>query len=140
MKIFKCCVKGNNDREQIRFVPATEYNLWNYLMKNKHKIEVMKKEPMLWVNESEFKQKENIYSCMNHEKVIKITIYLFSMDEEITIPAIRFFADDDYLQLKPIVMSHFQEKEIEDIVEEKGYCVDANSKLIKAARQAVLNR
>ena len=126
MKIVRCVVRNlTTQKQQIRFIPLSEYKLWEHLLKERHRIEVIKKQTMLWISKEEYSMNKGIYSKMSKENVIKITLYLFSKEEEeeMLIPVIRFLSEEEYPKIKPIFLSHYQGQNIERIIEEEGYCI-----------------
>ena len=132
MKLVKCVVKNlETQKQQTRFIPLLEFNLWEHLLRNKHKIEVVEKQTIIWVDKEEYERKKNIYSKFFQEEVMKITLYLFSKEEEMLIPVIRFLSKEDYPELKAILLSHYQGQDTENLVEEEGYCVSIDDKLLK---------
>ena len=136
MKLVKCEVKNPiSQKIQVRYIPLSEFELWEHLLKERHKIEVLNKRTMIWVDTKEYENNKGIYSRFFQEGVTKITLYLASKEDEMFIPVIRFLPKDNYQQLKSILLSHYQGQEIENIIEEDGHYINAEDRLVKAGRK-----
>ena len=98
-------------------------------------MEVLNKRAMIWVDTKEYEDKKGIYSKFIQEDVVKITLYLVSEEDEMSVCVIRFLPKYNCQQLKSILLSHYQGQDIENIAEESGHDINAGDRLVKAGRK-----
>ena len=77
-KLIRCSVSSQDGIPTARFIEVEVFKLWHYMMKNKHGLVVSDISLCLWVNEEEFKQKEELYARSGEvDSVHRIVISIF---------------------------------------------------------------
>ena len=61
VQLVKCLVKNKDHESSHRLIEKNNYDLWCFLMREKHQIEIIESELCLWLCRSEFHLKEEIY-------------------------------------------------------------------------------
>jgi hypothetical protein len=62
VQLIKCLVKNKDQVSSHRIIEKSNYDLWRFLMQEKHQIKIIESELCLWLCRSEFNLKEALYS------------------------------------------------------------------------------
>lgn len=108
-KIVRCIVYkgGDSASGSVRYVPFDIFHLWKHLMVEKHGFEVTDVCPSLWFDVD---GDPNVnYAEANYEKVIRITLWLYSEEAGMFREIRRYFPSEDYEKIKQKFLSHFED-------------------------------
>jgi hypothetical protein len=131
VKLVRCLVDKSDScpsGPEIRFVPQTEFDLWKYMVTRQYSFTVSDEKVYLYISRQEYEAQEALYSRLPQVAVNKITLYFFLKADQVLVPVIRFFPQEQYPSIKPVFLSHFKHfedrthatKVLEEIVEEEG--------------------
>jgi hypothetical protein len=113
---------------EIRFIPQGEFDLWKFMVTRQYSFTVSDEKIYLYISRREYEAHEALYSRLPQVAVNKITLYFFLKADQILVPVIRFFPQEQYQAIKSVFLSHFKHfqdrthatKVLEEIVEEEG--------------------
>ena len=127
--------EGKQSVSDVRYVPLVEYDLWKFLMSQRHNFAIKEEEYTIWIDEEEYEKKKGLYPDKNLEFVNRIIVYLFAKSDNMIFSVNRYFPKKNYDKVKQTFLSHLaksnkQEQSrpkrditIDRIVEIEGYCV-----------------
>jgi hypothetical protein len=110
-KLVRCEIKNCKGEPSTRWVEMYSFKLWRYMMVHKHKIEISKSQPSMWMRESDFQEKQ---STLEHSgriaRVDGIVVSIFHKNNNFVEKIIRF-SDREYSgKFKEILLSHVTEE------------------------------
>ena len=106
-KLIRCSVSSQDGIPTARFIEVEVFKLWHYMMKNKHGLGISDISLCLWVNEEEFKQKEELYTRSGKvDSVHRIVISIFDSRNGFSHMTSRYVLDQDVNKVKSILLSH----------------------------------
>jgi hypothetical protein len=107
VKIVRCRVSrpSGEPGESIRYVPLDVFDLWRFLMKEKHGFRVETDCVSLWFDIDG--DPHVTYSDRNYDKVVRIKLRVYSTEEEMFREVVRYFPAEDYERIKPHFLSHY---------------------------------
>jgi len=107
-KIVRCQVsrvRAGEREESVRYVPLDVYDLWKLLMTHKHGFQVGQECLSLWFD---IDGDPNVtYSDSNYEKVVKLSLSVYSDSDGMFRRITRYFPAVSYGQIKPHFLSHY---------------------------------
>lgn len=108
-KIVRCIVSkiGSPQSGSVRYVPFDVFHLWKHLMVERHGFEVTDVCPSLWFDVDD--DPNVTYSELNYEKVVRITLRLYSEEAGMLREVTRYFPLEDYEKIKERFLSHFED-------------------------------
>ena len=59
--LIRCTVVNGHGETSTRYVPASEFGLWQYVMVNRHHIEVVRAAVGLWVADAEYQRNDRLF-------------------------------------------------------------------------------
>jgi hypothetical protein len=131
MKLLKCWVRSRSNEEaplQRRYVPLEEFELWRYMMENRHNLTIVDCKTLLWIETQVFDEKRSFYGVFPREKVIKIGILVPSPFAHTYYPAIRYYPEDEHEKNKKRFLGHmvlrYGEGVLSTLSEVEGWCLD----------------
>ena len=113
---------------EIRFIPQTEFDLWKFMITRQYQFLVSEEMIYMYISRREYEAHEALYSRLPQVAVNKITLYFFLKADQILVPVVRFFPQEQYPAIKPVFLNHFKDfedrnhvtKVLEEIIEEEG--------------------
>ncbi len=106
-KLIRCNVSSVNGVPTVRFIEFEVFKLWQYMMLNKHKLTISDISLCLWVNEIEFKQKEELYTRSGEiESVHRIAVSIFDSKNGFSHVSSRYALDQDVNKVRGLLLSH----------------------------------
>lgn len=106
-QLVKCRVTNKHQSESFRLIERSNFDLWRYLVVNKHHITVTQPSLCLWVNQEEYEAKQEIYSRAGLvEAACRITLLAFDDIERDYTSVRRYTLADDATTVEQILISH----------------------------------
>jgi len=112
-KIVKCLVQKKDDPDQSktpRFVPLDIFEVWKFLMKEKHGFHVSDEVTSLWFERNA--ASESSYAGIEYEPVTQVEIFYFSGSDGMLHQQIRYFSSSDeeeYEGVRDAFLSHYKD-------------------------------
>ena len=120
-KLIRCKLTGTGGQAQTRLVEFELFKLWQFMMQSKHSFDVSDLTMCLWVNEADFKAKQNLYERSGELLAVdKITVSIFDQRNGFTHVTNRFALTDDTDHVKQILLSHVPKT----LVDSKDFTLD----------------
>jgi hypothetical protein len=105
-QLIKCLVQNTQEQSSFRLIERDCFNLWHYLVSNKHGIRLLETALCMWVSASEFRAKEAIYRRAGTVEAAN-RLMLLVFDEPGNFGnTIRYVPQADSPQLEKILISH----------------------------------
>lgn len=106
-KLVRCEIRREGDQGEptVRYVPQEIYGLWEYLMRTKHRFEVVHEVASLWVDHDE--TPEAAFGEYQYEPVTEVTLLRWSTRDEMFTRDSRYFNTDECARLKGLFLSHY---------------------------------
>ena len=105
-QLIKCLVQNNQQQSSFRLIERDYFNLWHYLVSNKHGITLLETTLCMWVSTEEFKAKEAIYRRAGSVEAAN-RLMLMVFDESGNFGnTTRYVPHDDCAHLESILISH----------------------------------
>ncbi len=106
-QLVKCRVINQSQDESFRFIERSNFDLWRYLIVNKHHITVAQSSLCLWVNQDEYSAKEEIYARAGLvETACRITLLAFDELEHDYTSIRRYTLAQDATTVEQLLISH----------------------------------
>ena len=106
-KLIRCHVSSTGGVPSARFIEFEVFKLWQYMMTTKHNLDITDISLCLWVNEAEFKQKEELYMRSGGiESVHRIAVSIFDSNNGFSHETNRYALDQDVNKVKGLLQSH----------------------------------
>ena len=114
-KLIRCNVIGKAGSDSVRMVELENFRLWEYLMTNKHGLQVHNLFLCLWVCEEEYIENENVYSHAGKaDQVNHIVVELYDDEYGFTNTINRFVPDEETDKVVKIHTSHIPKSVLDD--------------------------
>ena len=106
-KLVRCDILNERKETSTRLVEADTFELWSYLMTEKHGLQVSNPTLCLWVSMAEYQENEAIFASAGEiERVDRILLDLFDSDYGFSQTSIRYALHDETEKLVQILKSH----------------------------------
>jgi hypothetical protein len=109
-KIVRCTVSprgGKTGQSTARYVPLEIFELWRHLMTRRHGFEVNDDCTSLWFDIDGDPHVN--YSDSNYEKVVRISLWIYSEEDGMFTRVTRYFPLEAYPDIKPRFLAHYAE-------------------------------
>lgn len=137
IKLVRCTLgkEGDDirdDGDNVRYVPLEEFNLWSFLMEQKHGFKIKKKEASLWFDDDVYEDWQKNYQEERLERVKELVINWYSPEDDAVLPIRRYISEKDFERVKDILMNHYpdtvvyegkSEFTMKEVEERQGYFV-----------------
>jgi hypothetical protein len=107
--------------EAVRYIPLSEFELWRYLMENRHGRQVSVEEVSIWVAEESGTWNSG-FTAEDLQPVVRLRLERPGPDG-VPIPMERFFPAETYPQAQEALLSHFEESPCRVLAATPGYFV-----------------
>ena len=120
--MVRCHLDGGDERPGIalRYIPATEFELWRHLMESRHARTVTVEEVSIWVTDDGEEAHETIVEAL--EPVLRIE-FEKKGDDGVLMPVRRFFPAETYPEAQAALLAHFDPRHRWSVVATPGYFV-----------------
>jgi hypothetical protein len=109
-KVVRCRVQKNGSGpavQSIRYVPLDVFDLWKHLMTCRHGFEILEEQVSLWFD---IDGDPNVsYSDADYEKVLRLSMYVYSDRDHMYRKVVRYFPESDYSGIRSTFLSHYDE-------------------------------
>ncbi len=106
-QLIKCRVTNREKNESFRLIERSNFDLWRYLVVNKHHIAVSHSSLCLWVSQGEYHAKEEIYCRAGLvEAACRLTLLAFDENEHDYSSSRRYTLEPDVPTIESILISH----------------------------------
>ena len=112
-KIVKCFVRNrgaDGSSRSSRFVPLDLFNLWKFLMEERHRFEIVEPVTSLWFEKGA--TSESSYAGIDYEPVQQVELFYFSENDGMLHQEIRYFPSSDpekYRMIREAFVSHYRD-------------------------------
>jgi hypothetical protein len=133
--LVRCRLDGLDEGETLRYVPLNEFELWRYMMENRHSRNVQVENVSLWIAE----RSAWWNSGYAEEELVPVLRLRFERPRENGVREVveRFFPAETYPQAQEALLSHFGgPPRLRLIGAIPGYFVPPESGRVPAARPA----
>lgn len=126
-QLIKCLVQNNQQQTSYRLIERDYFNLWHYLVSNKHGLTLLETSLCMWVSTPEFEAKEAIYRRAGAvEAANRLMLMVFDETGNFA-NTVRYVPHADSSQLEQILISHVPDIQREDgqysLQKDHGYLV-----------------
>jgi hypothetical protein len=104
-KLVKCEVRKKDSPPSVRYVPCEVFDLWQYLMTEKHGFSIDRPVSSLWMDEDE--ALGVVSSGDEVEQVDEVVLLLYEEERGMFKRICRYFLSSESEQLKQNLVSHF---------------------------------
>lgn len=106
-KLVRCEIRreGEQGEPSVRYVPQEIFGLWEYLMRTRHRFEVVHEVASLWVDRDDTPQAA--YGEYQYEPVTEVTLLRWSSKDEMFTRVSRYFQTEECSKLKTLLLSHY---------------------------------
>jgi len=111
-KIVKCFVRRTDEppaSQSSRFVPLDIFNLWKFLMEERHLFEVSEPVTSLWFEKGA--ASESSYAGIEYEPVTQVELFYFAEEDGMLHQEVRYFPSDErdsFERIKDAFVSHYR--------------------------------
>ncbi|MCZ6887415.1 MAG: hypothetical protein O7H39_02885 [Gammaproteobacteria bacterium] len=119
--LIRCCIVNESGEKSVRFVERTHFQLWQYMMANKHHISVDEAAICLWIPQKEYNGQATLFSHAGPtEPVDRINIGVFDKSTGVVNVTQRFVPTADTELVRGILIKRVPQELIgtEDFVAE----------------------
>jgi len=110
IQLIKCLVENKDQQSSYRLIEKSNFDLWSFLMNTKHHIKIQEKSLCLWLSESEFKSKEEIYRRAGDITAAnKLQLMMYDNYGNFS-NTCRYVPESDTQAVREILISHLPEK------------------------------
>lgn len=110
-QLVKCRVLNNRNQTSFRLIERDYFELWHYLVSNKHGIKLLETSLCMWVSSSEFLAKEAIYRRAGAvENANRLMLMVFD-DTGNFANTVRYVPEQDSEQLEQILLNHVPDQQ-----------------------------
>ena len=124
LPMVRCRLDGSDDSSNVRYVPASEFELWRHFMSTQHSRPVTVDEVSVWRPESPAMLDDDI-DPETLEPVLRISFDKPGPEGSI-VPVVRFLPSETYPEAKEALLGHFDEECRETLEETPGYFLAAS--------------
>ena len=105
-QLIKCRVQNNQQQSSFRLIERDYFDLWHYLVSNKHGLTLLETALCMWVSNAEFQAKEAIYRRAGAvEAANRLMLMVFDETGNFA-NTVRYVPQADSDQLEQILVSH----------------------------------
>jgi hypothetical protein len=123
LALVRCRLDGSEESSNLRYVPASEFDLWRHFMSTQHGRPVMVDEVSVWLPESPAILEANI-DVEKLEPVLRVRFEKPAPEGSSTIvPVVRFLSLETYPEAKEALLGHFDADCRGTLEETPGYFV-----------------
>ena len=109
-KMVRCFLEKVGNRT-LRFIPFHEFELWKYMMQNKHGFLVTDVSVSIWVDFDEYERLNAIYEqAADGEAVLQLIFFVYSDQEAMHYQVVRYVPMAQSDTVKEILLKHFAPK------------------------------
>lgn len=109
-KLIRCNVSNQDGTGSTRYIEFDVFKFWQYMMGHKHGLKVTDLSLCLWVDNADYKQKEDIYVRSGTiTSVSQIIVSIFDRKNGFSHTSSRFVPEKDVDKVREILMSHIPE-------------------------------
>ena len=123
LPMVRCHLDRSEDSHNVRYVPASEFELWRHFMSTQHSRPVTVDEVSVWRPESPEMLDDEI-DPETLEPVLRVR-FEKSGPEGLIVPVVRFFPCETYPEAKEALLGHFDKDCRETLEETPGYFLAA---------------
>jgi hypothetical protein len=106
VQLIKCLVENKDQDSSHRLIEKSNYDLWCFLMSEKHQIKILKSELCLWLCRNEFNLKEEIYQRAGEiSKANKLLLRMYDNHGNFN-NICRYTQEADSQAVKEILIKH----------------------------------
>lgn len=112
-KIVKCLVRNKDDKDApptSRYVPLEIFNLWKFLMEERHSFDISGPVTSLWFEKGA--ASESSYAGIEYEPVNQVELFYFSDNDGMLHQEVRYFPSSDpagYNRIKEAFAAHYRD-------------------------------
>lgn len=127
-RLLRCEVVNRSGDGSIRYVELEQFQLWQFMMRTRHGIEVRALQLGLWFDSLEyFQHAASFVHGGSAEEVTRITVSVFNPLHHYILDIDRYAPSQDSATVKEILVSHLADADFDrenlDLVERPGVCV-----------------
>ena len=120
LAMVRCRLDGSLDSANVRYVPASQFDLWQHFMSSQHGRSVEVDEVSAWLPESP----EILKSQIDLERLEPVVRVRFERDAASgSVPVVRFLSYETYPEARAALLGHFDERCQASLEETPGYFV-----------------
>jgi hypothetical protein len=123
LPMVRCRLDGSDDSSNLRYVPASEFDLWRHFMSTQHSRPVTVDEVSVWRPEGPEILGDDI-DPETLEPVLRVSFDKPGPEGSI-VPVVRFLPIETYPEAKEALLAHFDDECRETLEETPGYFVAA---------------
>ncbi len=103
--LVRCMVRNRDAEISVRFVEHSLYRLWQYMMVNKHNIEVEDASVCLWLPEAELQAQSQLFQRSGEvDSVQRISFAVYDKDSGLCNTLQRFVANSDSSRVQELLL------------------------------------
>ncbi len=113
-KLVRCRVSKRNGsaagHPTSRYIPLDIFQLWEFLMRERHSFDVSSPVTSLWFERGE--TSESTYSGLDIEPVTRVELFFFAEEDGMLHQKVRFFPSrekEEYFSIRDTFLSHYRE-------------------------------
>ena len=99
-------VMNRNGHTSDRFVDSQVFDLWQFLLQNRHGFTVVSKQPCLWIPDQERRRQDQFDHSPYQQAVQRLTFECYDQATGITETHTRFVAEEDLDLVTDILLGH----------------------------------
>ena len=109
-KLMRCRIRpaGSGAAPTERFIPLEIYGLWEHLMRDRHRFEIVDCRASLWLDMED--SPDTAYGEDQYERVTEVTAFVYSGRDEMFMRARRYFPTDQCARLRKIFLAHYEQE------------------------------
>jgi hypothetical protein len=113
-QLVKCLVQNSEQQSSYRLIERDHFDLWHYLVSNKHGLVLKETTLCMWVNSDEFKDKEEIYRRAGTvETATRVMLMVFDHSGNFA-NTTRYVPTQETEQLERVLISHIPPDQKQD--------------------------
>ena len=123
-KLIRCKVSRQDGSTSTRYIEFEVFKFWQFMMIQKHGFEITDMSLCLWVDDADYKQKEEIYVRVGEvASVCKIVVSIYDSNNGFTHTSSRFVPEADVEIIREVLMSHIPD----DVAKSEGFEINTYS-------------
>lgn len=123
--MVRCHLDASRENSELRYIPASEFDLWQHLMESKHGRPVSVDEVSVWVPETP----EVWDDAIDSDRLDAVVRVRFEKPgpQGTAVPVVRYFPTETYREAKSALLAHFDLRCRWSVEVTPGYFVAAAS-------------
>ncbi len=107
-KLVRCEIRRPDSESDatVRYVPLEIFGLWEFLMRSKHRFDVLQSVASLWIDVDE--TPEVAYGENQYERVTEVELLRYSDRDGMFSRVSRYFPTIEYPALKELLLRHYE--------------------------------